>query len=900
MALRIYLDFITSGHGIREIEEPQGADAVSFSIKQDDGRKGRDTQSAGDSGFKYRVTDKMNGCLDLLLLNWKLQSHQAKVKISIDYGDGIIVLGNVNMIDPDTDGKTFFEFTVIQDSIEAKFKETMETTVDLFSTVNLKGEPITPCAKYKIYMPAKPYTKESEWTNPSEIIISRYRPLGFQPLGPQGNTILPGFFNAIQNITKGDIDASLTNLVNETDTAGGNSVSDYNTPPQNFVFLRADSNLTGLTATLQLHLKSEWTNESPPATNMQIRGRIFKGVYGESFDDFKAANIANGITVYDTGVLNTSRRTYEYNGTIADIQLPDLNRGECLYFVFIHAAGTDIAVSKNTFYPSKFTIKGSEVAYNSIIDAVRYIDAIKYVTLSNSGLPVSAPRFEFGGEFYDQFITNAQLMRGLDRPFYVSMKDILDKQIRPELNGDYQINNGTVFFGLREDFYRSVNIGSFPVQQYDTWRLSINERTTCNAVNISFTNYASQKESTTGNTLDIVHGESENYIPNDMVADTRDITIGFIRDPFYIQDMLNKANETTDDTATQDDDKIVMLDVTQFSGTRERSETSQLIHTVARAGAIPIISLKNDNSFSWVTLGIFVGSIFKILNTTNAGNYVVTGVTRQDLTLQPIGDITGREFFDLLDANTRYTYIINTSIALKLRTDEGFTIISGLNDGDNFGNLRFTKQRILENYYNSELATILLDNPFPIKNTKYLYGKNAITQFGSEPIITEGETFYPAGAILTRFNFECELQMNIAEYFALQSAVKLSRGYIETLDQDGLIIQGYPKNMEWTGLIFGAETPQEFGGVMKGMFEEKYNQFQVVIIAEGNTRVINGTRYEDGFRYSLDGLGYITLKDYNSKRILPPVLYNRIRINDSGAAISAQEVSGWLNLYAVR
>jgi len=887
--IHFYLDFITSGHGIKEIEEPQGTDGVAFSIKQDDGRKGRDTIST--EGSKYRITDKMNGYLDLILLNIKLKGHQAKIRVSIDYGDGIQILGLMNIQDVDTDGKTFIEFSIIQDSSESKIKETIEVPVDLFSATDLKGNPIIPCSKYKLFMPAKPYVRVSEWNNQPKLIQA------------QGSASFPSFFNPISNLVQYSVRESLTWLQEYSYSVTGNS-NTYSTPPQNFKVIRAASNLKGGKAILKLKLKTV-RNPNGVGGTLGVRGRFGKGRDGDSVQDF-ANNLAysnpNVREFYTTPVLTASNPSYEVDATLT-IDLPDLDRGEVLYFTFIHlgADNNSIIASDNTFGECDLQIIYTENAYNIVTDAVRYIDAIKYVALSTAGMQVNAPRFEYGGEFYDQFITNAQLMRGLNRPFYLSFKDILDKQLRPELNGDFQVTPNSegmpqVFIGLRPDFYREVNIGTFLVRQYDTFRnLIINDRYACNKLNIAFTNYASQKESVAGNTLDIVHGESENYIPNDIVSNTREITIGIIRDPFLIQDMLDKIADSlkNTDTATQDDDKLVMVDAVNFTPA-PITETSQLEHD---AVYFVRLILRNDLSFSWVRLGLAVGSNFTILSGLNAGVFTVESFTDQTLTLYR--QDSNQVILDGLDISTKYRYI-TTGVNLKMRTNEGFTIIRNLAEPNNFGNLRFTAARILRDYYNSEADTMLLNNPLPVKNTKYLYNRDAVTQYNNGTVITEGESWSPDTAILTQFKFSCELQLNIKEYFTLQDALKTQRGYIETYDQDGLIIQGYPTSLEWTGLIFGAETPEEFGGVMKGEFEERYNQFQVQITAEGISRIINGISYENGFTYRVDGLGYVRLMDHNGKKILPPVLYNRIRVNDSQAAVSAQEISGWLNMFAVR
>ena len=59
-------------------------------------------------------------------------------------------------------------------------------------------------------------------------------------------------------------------------------------------------------------------------------------------------------------------------------------------------------------------------------------------------MTLDSPRFDFGGEFYDQFAFDGKLIRQFtDKPFNVTFKDLMEGI--QEVNADYQINDDSVF-----------------------------------------------------------------------------------------------------------------------------------------------------------------------------------------------------------------------------------------------------------------------------------------------------------------------------------------------------------------------------------------------------------------------------------------------------------------------
>lgn len=877
--MKHYLEFVSINLGKIEIQEPIGFDGADFNIKQDDGRKGRDVlYAAVDS--QLTLNDMPEHYLEYVIETFDRFCSEGIVKYFVEIDGDEYHIGNIDFVTIETDRLTFATFSIIEPVENALFKARFDTKVNQFSDKTLDDENISPCTTQKVLVKAKNISQTSKWSNTQEIVAY-----------VEGTNSLPGYFNVIKNQEQYDIQDSLTWLYDKASVPGEGDT--YTSPPQNFKVIRAENNLVRGSAVLKLHLKSEWTNLNPPETNMRVRGRFFKGIDNESLSDF-AINEQNGILFYDSGTLDPTHTSYEANTTL-NIPLPDLNRGEVLYFVFKHVAGTQRALSKNTFYECELTITYQSVAYNTIVPMVRLIDAMRYTTNSISGLPVTAPRYEFGGEYYDQFICSTPMLRNLlDKPFNITMKDLVEELIQPECNGDYEMtrNNG-VFFGFEEDFYRDYLIYDFtqadtPVKlQVKNFSNKINQRYACNLFELGFKNYASQKENEDKNTYDIVHGELQADTRLKLAINTKQVEIGFIRDASYIEQSRRKSFDLSDSSATQDDDKIYILDCVYDTSIKFFTETSMLQH---QADGNTLI-LKNDSSFSWLLLGIVPGDDFRIFTGDNEGQYTVVAVTGTALTLQSqVSPV------DIDEENTKYAYRVSSDVTYVARTNEGFQTIAGVADTSRYTNLRFTLKRIMRSRYNNWLGTATSYNGGkPVKITDYVNNPDGATQLTNEsaPVI-EGADYTPTSKILTPYLYECTIPMEMSDFFIIQEKVQTERGYVKLLNVDGLPLKGYIREMSWHPTELGVENPM---GEANLTLEEKYQQFYLTIFkAQQGIFIINGDESSPlhSFDWEFDLLGKVTLFDDSGKAVTPKVPYDKVQVNNSGNATSATELMQWL------
>ena len=880
--IKHYFEFITTQRGLIQVDEPIGFDQVGFSIKQDDGRKGRDVSSSGNSEAKYKMVfynQRYGYALNELKLEFTRFGDQANVIYHQDFGSGIVPFGNIDM-------QTFaeysnrVEFVVIALSSESEYKTTFDLPTNLFSPTDLKGNPITQCQPVRVFIPVKPIYAKSVWENTSEA-TEMY-------LTGRGN-VNPGFFNSIKNLTTSEIKASLSGNLYDTSIA---LLTTYDNDPRNFKIISALDNLRNVKAKFQLHIKSEVGNMIPGSFN--VKGVFGLGKTTDSFQDFvNAVSPVRSTVFYDSGDLGTGLPfSNEYNGTL-NIDLPDMNRGDVLYFVFFHQGqdNNNIIESKNTIYTSKLTITANQVTYNRVIEAVRYIDAIKYAVKSASGLEVSAPMYEQGGEDYNQFITNPQLMRGLnDRPVYISNKDIID-HIRAEKNGDYEVTpTPSIFIGKYKDFYRDELMGFYNRLVREDDNIETNTRYSFNKFQIEYKNYAAQKENENGNTLDTVHGNAVYTTPKLRVNNSREASINFIRDAILWQQYIDKSNDLKSSQATQDDEKIFIVDCIQNNGTLSFTENSFLQH----AGNGNTLTLKNDSSFSFVGLGIDVSSQFTINSTQNAGTYFVLDVNPQQMTMFRNDGVTVQSYDEV---NTNYTYRISEiNVPFVARTNEGFTIFNNL-DPQGAINTRFTLARIMRDSYSEELATnVLYSNGLPIRNASYLYNPDAATKYLDNEVIVEGANYNPTGALVNGKLFDLKLVLNYAEYMELVSKIRTIRGYIKTKGFNGLPLMGFIKNIEWQPVSKGIDDIELFNGEADVTLEEKYSEFDLYIFREGQTILINGETQPVGIQYEIDEYGYVTFYDVVGMELEVKVLYDRVKVNNSQKASTPIELAGWLSL----
>lgn len=890
--ITFHLNFISPDLGRFEIDEPTGFMGVDFGIKQDDDRLGRDTSYAAGTN-RLRFNPKPNHYLDKLLYVNDITGFETKVQLEIDFDEDTEIIGNIDFSTATTDQNTYFECMVIEVSAKANVKLQKDTIVDLFSTTDIQGNYIGACPTYKLFLKAKPITNISLWNTPI-------------PLNTTGAQILKsGLVEQITNLgtnpafgnTRFDIQDTLSFVSTRTALSGG--IPNIET----FTYIEAEDNIKNIVielSNIDLKVSSQRTGDDSLITDVNGYSRL---VIRYGFDLASSTRVTLHSKAFDDDESPEYAFPTEFEYTI-----PQLNRGQRIWIYLENFLDAEVSEDSgnaqylilNNFQNMDVRITGTSTAYSTLTPAVRLIDAIKQVIRSISGLNVYAPRWEVGGEYYNQFITTSNLMRNLaDKPFYWSLKDIIDDYF-PEPFADYQVgDNGLVIVDKYEGYYNNYEIlnAEMPsdiLGQIQGFESSYNPKYLINLINIGFNTYESQKELTIENTIYEVHGDGQWSIPNTMVNNSKEVKIGVVRSAYSIARKQKEAYNLRENTATQDDSKIYILDCIDVEAPIATTETSFLKIELNDDGNLV---LTNDLSFSWVILGITTTSPFQIMLTDgeitpNTGAYNVLNVTDNQLVLDKIsGSPIGSD-----PANITYTYGVTTADIIN-RTNQDFIAIENIADGDNTANLKFTLRRVLENY-RMYISTACSYTDNAVKNTMYKNNPIAITQLNTEDEALQ-ESFSFIGRDyerrLTPRLFNVKLIMSLRQFFTLSTDLKIHNGYIRTFDGNGIPIKGYIKTGVYKITTKGNQTPEDFMGILEATLEEKYSPDDIYIRDLGNgTILINDEIMPSEFSFSIDEFGKLSIFDGNGKLIYVPVYFNRVRVNDSSYAETSTQLGIWL------
>lgn len=881
------LNFVTTGYGEIEIVEPQGFDGAEFVIEKDgDRRLGRDVFALGGSNQNLTIYNIPGHPFEQMRLENDIYGINANVKYILKIDGDVKYTGQVDFKTLETDDTNEMRFIVVEENEKAILKRRSDTNVNMFSYKDLDENPITPLQTTNVLVKSKPLMQVSEWTNPT---------VGQRVFAdnPASNA---DYFMVIKNQVQYEILDSLNWLLDyNTDDNGGF---------KNFIFIDAKSNLS--------KVKIEFTFDAIydylPTFNNNLSGHtgqiLLRVYYGQSHTSGNYTQI----NVWNSTAFSGNTNQQQILPTNIVVEIPYVKNTDKVWISFVSATKNG-AVNRVTFNESSIKISASSTSYDTVVPMVRLIDAMKYVVKSSSGLNISAPRWEFGGQFYDQFISSQALMRGLvDKPFNWSFKELVDGYL-PEVFGDYQIqDDGTVYFGIYEDFYRDYQVASFtdsefgvkfqPIDGYSKGQNQI-----YNILNFSYKygTYASQKESEQGSTYDEVHGETEWYNKNIGAENSYSIDVKVVRSAFSWETARRKAFTLSDDTATQDDDKIYILDVVDLTqADRQRTNTSELQHIDPDDdNEDNLLILKNDQSFGWLLLGIQINTPFQILSENNGGNYMVVGVTELELRLMPINPSQVLNSYDT--DNTTYRYYIATSAASYVnRTSEGFAEITNISEGQNYSNLLFSVKRNILNYYSKYLASCAMwfkDNR-KYKYLKSLYNNNPLAKTRlsgtGQSTIVEGDDFFASNPILTSRLYSIKLEMALSQFLDLMVAQREHNGYISLLDASGLPLKAYIKKASWKFLNAGEYDAETYIGEVTATVEEKYQQFLVFIEQVDDMILLNGKIIPSNFTFLFDEYGYVTFYSEVGEQLYPKVRFERVKVNNSGE-LTAAELAQLLN-----
>ena len=256
--IKHYFNFITSGHGRKEIYEPIGFDVAEFEISQDEGRKGRDVTSAGANNEKLRIANIPEYHFDIFIYNKERFGSEAVIKYEIDFDDTVFVVGDVT--DIVTDKSTYAEFTVIEENSRSLLKTRFDVKTNLFSFFTLDDASILPVQTANVLLKAKPIVSVSQWKNPT------------YPQTIESDNEFGEWFNVVKSLEQYDIKNSLSWLFDTNNDTG-----------DSFRHIEAQTNLKDVTVRFNHNLT--W-NYKPKDVSGDKRGVLrLRVIWGQDIDD---------------------------------------------------------------------------------------------------------------------------------------------------------------------------------------------------------------------------------------------------------------------------------------------------------------------------------------------------------------------------------------------------------------------------------------------------------------------------------------------------------------------------------------------------------------------------------------------------------------------------------------
>jgi len=861
--MRFFLDFKSDNFGKKQIDEPFGTSDINFSLNQKPNKMGRDISFSGNE-IQFEFTDKRNHELKQLLYYHRKFGFESVVVLTIEIDENNKYNCDLDFATAETDDLEYFKCKGIEDSKLQIINARKAVKVDVLSDVDVDGNYIGGLIPENMLLLAKPVIQASEWKQDAQYT----------------NNWLTGtnskiFINPCINLIKSEIENSFTFFSPESNINNGGE--------SNYLIVRAVNNLNKV----KINIKTISVNG--------IFTQHANGGVGNAKIDLilKVAGVENIIyTEYKELTNLITSETFTFNLANYNLDIEKLNRGDEIYLYFkmyifqtkFYEPPFPAIKMEATFNLSEIKISAESIAYNSVSKSLRLVDVVRQIIKSTSGLQINAPRFEELGQFYDNRLVNGNFLRGIiNKPFYVSLEDI-EKSI-VEMNADYEIgSDGKVFFGIEEDFYTNTESGFFNNTQFSEMNKTFNPRFMVNEFGFRYSNYQSQKENEEINSADTIHGESKFVFYNKAVENKKPVEVDWTRDAFLIEATRRKAIVIKENTASQDDDTMFCIDSIDTTFDNEFIEVTELQHnynpTTFR------LTLRNDGSINFNSLGIQVGSYFYILPIdANAGTYLVTNVTENTLELNRVLGIT-----TITGDGTRlttYKYTLSQSfVPFTNYTNQGFSETENLNSADSYSNRRYSIKRNIYNYWQSYIATCnLYWKNKPLKNTWYKNNGDYTAKYDGVKL-TEKADIVPDNPILSPnlYNEIIFANVEFTDFITLQNNIRSERGYIRTIDNNEQVIKVYPINIEYSLL--------EKKLTIKA--EEKYEPSSMTIETKTGYYLINNETGVDEVIYEIKN-EKVYLFDLNRYRLYNGIYWMEISINGA-IAPDLETLKVWLDL----
>ena len=755
---------------IYEIDEPFGFDKAMFKVEKK--RHSRNVIKADFDDVELHRT--LNHQFDLVASELQLFGWQC----DIDY---ILLIDDIEFKIGQIDGlashifKDFVKIKIIQDSLVSFVGKNENIEIDAFSDKSLKGQTITPCQTEKIWFKPKPINQKSEW--------------GEKVLGSV-NVVLPQ--NASNPLL---IIPAVNNLINfglET------SYSPFDTF---FNFFQTGATAENIRRTI---FSNRLITAKNTLENLEIKiGDIFftgnclqttgirpNGIFQlilriANFDDTTGvfSNIQDNVLME-----TSSNNSFSLNDSFIS-NIPIINAGQS---VMIYArAEWQTSLSGNFNWIINFNcegveITGTSIAIGSVVKGIRLRDFLKHKIESVGGIyndtVFNTPLYE------NNFVMNGRMIGGLDDlPFHATFKNSLET-FCDEAFADFEIIDDNINIKPVKDFYLNSESESLDIATEHLYSLKPNSDLSLNTIEIGFKKSSADRTGNNRNTTDAVHTNMQLRYDTERADAIKKIEFDHIRCDFLLEEQRRKANEVEEKTkALENDENLFAVDCVPMTPNYTNTFTRFLRGQVEVPSQI--MTILSDGTFKWTNLGMVVGQTIQEGGTS----LQITQITDFQLKAlrlnNPFAQTSTFEF------NAVITYTIQGVPYLK-RTNEGFSVINGIDNGATYGNLNFSLKRIFNRHLDWWLnaGQFLVGKNIDVK--KIAINDKLETRLTSESVLTidKTPTLITDGGFLSGFVLNCKV---FSDFETALNIVNNRNKFISVEVKSDVILSGWLKDFQY-------------------------------------------------------------------------------------------------------
>lgn len=716
-----------------QVSEPMGFDASSYKVKRETKRFGRDVYIANEKQELVFTRENFESLTTPQYLpNGDLFTHASQGFYFIkDIYENEGGEGEIEYIIQDAETQTDFvtgifdmytisidfnEITVsiIQDTNREKFKRLEDIDINAFSTKDLDGNDIAPCPVENVLIKAKPLYQKSTWKSQSDNAAA------VASIVDTGSGINDVYVSA--NNANVSIDFEIENTLNFLDpTVGTNAPGILN--DEAFTYLYAQNSLANININITnivAYARSQKSLSNVLTANGYSRLVVKTGT--------DVDNITNEYVLYNRNFTNSNSGNINLPTSLS-LNIPFLERGTRLYiYAYCDANATFDGGGILPFYTTSLVIDKLDISIDAVatsIDTiakgVRIIDLYKHLVRSiNPNLTVVAPAYDLGGTHYDNFCFNGLLLGQItNKPFNNQFKDL--NNIFRETCSDYQIYGDVIEIFPYQSYYNDVEMAVLDQLPNNDALSMFNPIYSLKSAEFKFNKSSSAKETNSANTIDDVHTETQKLFPTRKADNVLKEEVKHIRSNFLIENARKRAFDNEQSTSLENDDDLFIIKCVSMPPGKKGNFNGVLSMRVITGGVLQIL---NNNrygdgiNFNWGSLGMLLGTPVSIVFGENIGSYlvstvIVSGEPVSVLELTPVTGSAIPTFQGDAFISMEWTY---TNVNFMNQTNEGYTLIEGVSNPNDFGNLDYSWARNIKNWY-----------PYLATASKFLLGKQIIT-----------------------------------------------------------------------------------------------------------------------------------------------------------------------------